>query len=244
MNVRYPNWTAERGALAPALSATEGARLFNRMPSARPQRTLAERAPSLAIVAAIHVFLAWLIVHATMQTTPPIIEKIITVTIDATTAKPSPPVPQPAAPIVPKLVQVAPPPEIAAPSIQIAAAAPPPMEAKPVAQPTPPSPPAPKAAAEPDVIPPSYNADYLKNPLPVYPNMSRRLRETGTAQMRVRVSADGQPLEIQLANSSGYARLDEAAKDAVKKWRFQPAMRAGKAIEAWVVFPLEFSLGH
>jgi protein TonB len=117
--------------------------------------------------------------------------------------------------------------------------------AAPVTPPAPPSPPAAqKATAEPDVIPPSYNADYLKNPLPVYPNMSRRLRETGTVQMRVRVSADGQPLDVELANSSGYVRLDEAAKAAVKKWRFQPAMRAGKAIEAWVVFPLEFSLGH
>jgi protein TonB len=244
MNVRYREWTAEDDAPAPVLSLDHGARLANRMVPTRPRRTLAERAPSLIVVIAIHGFLAWLIVQATMSTKPPIVEKIITVTIDAADAKPSPPVPQPMVPMVPKLVQIAPPPDIATPTIQIAAATPPPVQMASAAPPAPPSPPAQKTPAEPEVIPPSYDADYLKNPLPVYPNMSRRLRETGTVQMRVRVSADGQPLEIQLANSSGYPRLDDAAREAVKKWRFQPAMRAGKPVEAWVLFPLEFSLGH
>jgi protein TonB len=58
----------------------------------------------------------------------------------------------------------------------------------------------------------------------------------------VRVSTDGQPLEIQLANSSGYARLDDAARSAVQKWKFAPAMRNGNPVEAWVIVPLEFSL--
>lgn len=243
MNVRYRDWTADAGAQAPVLSLREG-RWADAARVARPRRSFAERAPSLAIVAAIHFLLAWLALHATMSTPPPIIEKIITVTIDATVSKPSPPPPQPVAPVLPRLAEVAPLPEVSAPSIQVAAAAPLPVEVAPAAKPTPPSPPAPKAPATPEVTPPNYNADYLKNPQPVYPNMSRRLRETGTVQLRVRVSVDGQPLEILLANSSGYARLDDAAKDAVKKYRFQPAMRGGKPVEAWVVVPLEFSLGH
>jgi protein TonB len=72
--------------------------------------------------------------------------------------------------------------------------------------------------------------------------MSRRLREVGTVQLRVRVSAEGQALDVQLAKSSGYSRLDEAALAAVKQWKFQPALRGDTAIEAWVLVPVEFSL--
>jgi protein TonB len=72
--------------------------------------------------------------------------------------------------------------------------------------------------------------------------MSRRLREVGTVQFRVRVSATGLPLEIQMAKSSGYARLDEAGLTALRKCKFQPASRSGQALEAWVLVPIEFSL--
>jgi protein TonB len=92
------------------------------------------------------------------------------------------------------------------------------------------------------ITPPRFDAAYLNNPGPAYPNMSRRLREIGTVQLRVRVSVTGQPLEIQMAKSSGYGRLDESALVAVKKWKFQPAMRSGSAVEAWVLVPVEFSL--
>ena len=83
MNIRYRDWTADAGAQAPVLSLREG-RWADGARVARPRRSFAERAPSLAIVAAIHVLLAWLVVQATMRNPPPIIEKIITVTIDAT----------------------------------------------------------------------------------------------------------------------------------------------------------------
>lgn len=99
-----------------------------------------------------------------------------------------------------------------------------------------------KVAEEAPVTPPRFDAAYLKNPAPAYPNMSRRLREIGTVQLRVRVSAMGEPLEIQMAKSSGYGRLDDSALAAVKQWKFQPATRGGDAVEAWVLVPVEFSL--
>jgi protein TonB len=92
--------------------------------------------------------------------------------------------------------------------------------------------------------PPRFDAGYLNNPAPVYPNMSRRLREVGVVQLRVRVSATGEPLELQLFKSSGYARLDDAARAAVQKWKFEAARRNGSAVEAWVIVPVEFSLIH
>lgn len=92
------------------------------------------------------------------------------------------------------------------------------------------------------VSPPRFDAGYLNNPAPVYPNLSRRLREVGVVQLRVRVSAAGEPLEIQMFKSSGHERLDTAAKTAVQKWKFQPANRSGTPVEAWVIVPIDFSL--
>ncbi|MGE5466121.1 MAG: energy transducer TonB [Ignavibacteria bacterium] len=87
-----------------------------------------------------------------------------------------------------------------------------------------------------------YDADYLHNPKPVYPMFSRRNGEEGKVQLRVRVSADGVPLEVEIKQSSGFARLDAAAREAVQKWRFVPARRGSEAIESWVGVPIVFSL--
>ncbi len=50
------------------------------------------------------------------------------------------------------------------------------------------------------------------------------------------------PGEIQLAESSGSTSLDEAALTALRRWRFQPALRNGQAVLAWVIVPVIFSL--
>lgn len=92
------------------------------------------------------------------------------------------------------------------------------------------------------VTPPVYQADYLRNPPPDYPRLSRRLREEGEVELRVRVDPAGQPVVVELARSSGSGRLDEAALRAVRDWRFEPARRGGQAVEAWVRVPILFKL--
>jgi len=87
-----------------------------------------------------------------------------------------------------------------------------------------------------------FDAAYLQNPKPGYPLVSRRQGEEGTVQLRVRVSADGRPQEVALKTSSGFPRLDQAAQEAVKTWRFQPAMRGDEPVESWVAVPIRFSL--
>jgi len=87
-----------------------------------------------------------------------------------------------------------------------------------------------------------FDAAYLSNPKPVYPAASRRLEEEGKVVLRVRVGTDGLPLEMEIKTSSGFARLDEAAKAAVKQWRFVPGRRGDEAIESWVSVPIVFSL--
>jgi periplasmic protein TonB len=89
---------------------------------------------------------------------------------------------------------------------------------------------------------PDYRADYLDNPPPTYPRMSRRLREEGEVTLRVRVTPEGRPAEVVIAGSSGSSRLDQAAWAAVQSWRFAPARQGTRPVEAWVVVPIVFRL--
>jgi len=89
---------------------------------------------------------------------------------------------------------------------------------------------------------PGLNASYFSNPEPEYPSLSRRLREQGLVKLRVHVTEQGRAGEVMLHKSSGYERLDKAALDAVRNWRFRPAQRAGTPVAAWVVVPIRFEL--
>ncbi len=115
------------------------------------------------------------------------------------------------------------------------------------AAPTPPPPPAPAPPAEAApaavVIPPRFDAAYLDNPSPPYPPMSRRMGEQGKVMLRVFVNADGSAGKVELRTSSGAARLDQAALDTVKRWRFVPAKLGTQAVAAWVLVPISFTLG-
>lgn len=86
----------------------------------------------------------------------------------------------------------------------------------------PPAPPAP-----PVVQLPSSDADYLQNPKPPYPPMSKRLGEQGRVVHSVLIGVDGRPVSARLTRSSGYERLDKAAYQAIMTWRFTPGKRDG-----------------
>ena len=92
------------------------------------------------------------------------------------------------------------------------------------------------------VLPPRFDAAYLNNPKPPYPPLARRMGEEGKATLRVLVTADGLPERIELAESAGSPRLDEAALDAVRHWRFVPARQGEAAVAAWVRVPIAFRL--
>ena len=85
-----------------------------------------------------------------------------------------------------------------------------------------------------------FDADYLHNPPPAYPTTSRRLKEQGVVLIFVQVNERGDPVSVQLKQSSGHERLDQAAIDAVHKWRFVPAKRGQTPIAASVVVPIHF----
>ncbi|MDM7462289.1 MAG: energy transducer TonB [Tepidimonas taiwanensis] len=92
------------------------------------------------------------------------------------------------------------------------------------------------------IEPPRFDADYLNNPKPTYPPLARRLGEEGKVTLRVLVTPQGQPERIELAESAGSPRLDEAAIEAVRRWRFAPARQGDTAVAAWVRVPIAFRL--
>ncbi|MGH8558625.1 MAG: energy transducer TonB [Methylococcales bacterium] len=88
----------------------------------------------------------------------------------------------------------------------------------------------------------SFNAAYLHNPAPQYPAISRRLGEQGVVLLSVSVTAEGAAASVALHSSSGWSRLDQAALNCVKNWRFVPARRSGQAVNAAVIVPIRFSI--
>ena len=87
-----------------------------------------------------------------------------------------------------------------------------------------------------------FDADYLHNPPPPYPPLSRRTGEEGKVILRVHVSAAGAAEHVEIRTSSGSARLDESAQRTVRQWKFVPAKRGGVPVESWVLVPIHFRL--
>jgi periplasmic protein TonB len=77
---------------------------------------------------------------------------------------------------------------------------------------------------------------------PAYPEAARRTGTQGTTVLRVHVEADGSIHEVQVQQSAGHAALDQAAVDAVARWRFDPARSGSDAVAVWVLIPVEFRI--
>jgi protein TonB len=84
--------------------------------------------------------------------------------------------------------------------------------------------------------------DCPERPAPIYPPLSRRLRETGQVVLRVELNESGKVASAHVDHSSGHSRLDEAALSAVRAWRCTPATRSGLRVRAVALQPFKFIL--
>jgi protein TonB len=80
---------------------------------------------------------------------------------------------------------------------------------------------------------PRVDASWAGNAAPAYPSSARRMGEQGRVKLDVHVGVDGAVIDVQLRESSGSAALDRSATEAVRKWRFRPAMVDGQPIAEW-----------
>ena len=196
-----------------------------------------------------HAGLIWLIATGLLSTAVPggetehlIMANVIT---DApiTPAMPAPQpqaqpksLPQPHTPLTPTPVVSSAAPTAAAPTVPAPAATPAAAAPAGIQRPS-------TASAAPSpVVLPSSDADYLNNPAPMYPGMSRRMGEQGTVLLRVFINTEGRAEKAEIRTSSGYSRLDEAALATVQRWRYVPGKRAGVPEAMWFNVPIRFVL--
>jgi protein TonB len=90
--------------------------------------------------------------------------------------------------------------------------------------------------------PPAYASPGRGNPRPYYPWLSRQRGEQGRVVLRVGVDASGKPVDVTIIRSSGHGRLDRAAAEALRQWRFTPARRSGRDVAGSVEVPVTFRL--
>jgi periplasmic protein TonB len=225
------------------------------MLAAMPQRLRRRLAIVLAVVA-FHVGALWALQSGLLKRA---VELVIPVQVLAEFIEPPQPVIEPPPP-APPVTTPTPPKPRPRPTPQplpqpVAVSTPEPSTLAPVLPPSPPTPPAPAepvVAAAPPAAPappapprielPSSSADYLNNPRPPYPPLSKRLGEQGKVVVRVYIEVDGTASRAEVRQSSGFERLDQTALQTVLRWRYVPGKRAGVPEGMWFNVPISFVL--
>lgn len=205
-----------------------------------PKTSLTRRSVRFALVLSAHLALLW--GGMELASRPEVRQAAQDIMVRLIESQPSLPEVVPPEPTPPRPQPVRRPVPIEAPQPVLTAAPEAPAPAVSIA-PQPPAPPVAEVAPAPPVVTQArFDADYLSNPKPAYPVASRRLGEEGKVLLRVKVSPGGTALSVEIKQSCGFGRLDEAAKAAVERWRFVPARRGEEAIESWVSVPIVFNL--
>ena len=75
-------------------------------------------------------------------------------------------------------------------------------------------------------------------PKPEYPELARQANMEGTVILNVLVNREGRVQEVILVRSSPV--FDEAAEQAIRQWRFRPAIMGHEPVAAWVMVPIKF----
>lgn len=190
------------------------------------------------------------LIHQVAQAIPK--EVFATIITPERAPEPSPPKPQPAVPKTVPVVKknIAPPrpapvvvnntPSEQAISVPVAPPQPPQKEEYAPPAPAPVAPPA--APAAPRTI--SSGVEYIRPPSPEYPAAAKRMGEQGKVVMRVLINEKGRAERVEIQKSSGSARLDEAAKQALMQALFKPYMEDGKALPVYAIVPINFQLSN
>ena len=201
------------------------------------QRTPRKLVIGLTAVVVLHGLLFWAINSGLARK----FVKVIKGPVEAVLleeAKPDSPPPPPPPPPPPK--NLPPPPPAYVPAAEIQVAAPSPVNAIAAVSNTP------QAIASPSPLPVQSTPQPVSPPVqtaavisaascekPDYPSASKRLEEEGTVQLKFLVGVDGKVIESAIEKSSGFRRLDEAARAGLSKCQFKPATLDGKPQQSW-----------
>lgn len=198
---------------------------------AQQQRDPRRHFISIGLVLVLHGVLVWAIVSGlarqVVQVTQDTVEAMLIADAPSAPAAPAPapPTPKTTTPPLPSTPTAVPTPQ--------SISAPPPL-------PTPAAPAAPATSA-----PVRVGASMAPGgscPKPPYPAASRRLEEEGTVSLRFLIDTDGHVLQSEVLKTSGYVRLDEAARTALSKCQFRPGSVDGKPEQSWAHIQYQWRL--
>lgn len=194
-----------------------------------------KRLAGLAAVAGLHAAAVYALVNGLGHQAVEILRAPLETKIVAELKPPEPPKVEPPPP-QPKVVK--PPPPAYTPPPKIRPQAPPPPAAitavTEVASTAPPPPPvsAPVRAEAPVKVPPALDQG-KRCPPPQYPAAARRAGESGAVVLKFLIETDGSVVDSAVEASSGFERLDEAARTALAVCRFTPGTIDGRPDRSW-----------
>ncbi len=221
------------------------------MSYAPPKEESRTRLAGFVVVVLFHALMGYALVNGLARkivevVTQPLETKIIEETKPPPQEKPLPPPPPPklAAPpppyIPPPEVQVQVPQSVQTTAITAVTTARP---TEPVAAPgqqfAPPAP-VPVQRAAPVRTAPVVDARACQKP--EYPPAALRAQETGIVLLAFLIDVDGSALESRIERSTGFRRLDEAARKALALCKFKPATTDGKPERAWAKIEYEWKI--
>jgi protein TonB len=207
---------------------------------AQRKRSTQKHLLGLSAVIVLHVLVLWAINSGLAHR----FVKFAKAPVEAVLLEETPPdIPPPPPPPPPPPQNLPPPPPAYVPPVEVQVSTPPPVNAiaavssKPQAE-APPSP-LPVASTPAQVALPSTPVrtaaviSAASCEKPDYPSASRRLEEEGTVTLKFLVGADGKVKESAVDKSSGFRRLDEAARQGLAKCLFKPGTENGQPVEGW-----------
>ena len=97
----------------------------------------------------------------------------------------------------------------------------------------------------PGIYPPGQNGvtvpELVYSPEPSFSDEARKAKFQGIVLLIVVVGEDGRPHNIRVGQSLGMG-LDEKAMEAVKNWRFRPAILNGQPVATQIAVQVDFHL--
>jgi len=84
--------------------------------------------------------------------------------------------------------------------------------------------------------------DIFINPKPIYPLLSRRMREQGAVHLKLCINGRGDVESVLVEKSSGYEKLDRSAMDGIRQWKFSALEAQDQKIPHCYQLPVHFRL--
>ena len=89
---------------------------------------------------------------------------------------------------------------------------------------------------------PDIDPRFLRDLQPPYPPALERAEIEGIVTVRVQVGTDGRILAVELVRADDPAFFSATRDQALRRWRFEPALRDGVAVVSWVQKTVRFTI--